>query len=171
MLYPQKESNSDEELKSFVADERERDQRFYAERAAQSVNAERLADSNKNMDVDMVNTMPTSAYQHQFVQPVSSTVGNASDTGSQESIATACEKKLDLGTEYDPSNWFYEPGPNPVPYEMGRKVMNPFTDSLRQLQSSGDKQKLKQVVTRNKLIIVRILGNWFEFGIIYVRKI
>ena len=138
-------------MKSFVADQRERDQRFYAAKAAEAADAEKIAESKTNMDVDMVNTMPTSAYDHQFVQPVSSMVGNASDNGSQESLATACDQKLDLGAAYDPSNWYYEPGPNPVPYEMGRKVMNPFTDKLRQLQSTGDKQKLKQVVTRNGL--------------------
>ena len=135
-------------MKSFVADQRERDQRFFAAKAAAAADAEKIAESKSNMDVDMVDTMPTSAYDRQFIQPVSSMVGNASDNGSQESLATVCDRKLDLGAEYDPSNWYYEPGPNPVPYEMGRKVMNPFTDTLRQLQSTGDKQKLKQVVTR-----------------------
>ena len=77
-----------------------------------------------------------------------SVVGNPSETASQDSIAAACDQKLDLGADYKPSMWYYEAGPNPIPYEIGRKISNPFTDNLRSCQTDGDKKKLKEVVSR-----------------------
>ena len=56
-----------------------------------------------------------------------------------------------VSDKYEPSLWYYEPGTNPVVYELGQKVTNPFTEPLRALQTDGDRKKLKSVVTRNDL--------------------
>ena len=125
-------------MRTIEANQRAIDQREYERRRI-------AAEAEKK--VPLVDTMPISAYEHQFVQPLSM-AGNTSDSGSQDSLVAAYDNKMDLGLEYDPSNWYYEPGTNPISYQMGQKVMNPFTEPLRRLQSAGDKQKLKQVVTR-----------------------
>ena len=102
-----------------------------------------------------VDELPT--YESLFPNPISSTpnenltpslhgnVSEASEISFPESIKV--EQPIP-GAKYEPSAWYYEPGNNPVVYQLGQKVTNPFTDPLRALQTDGDRKKLKQVVTR-----------------------
>ena len=77
--------------------------------------------------------------------------GNASQA-SDPSLPDSCASKIgqiDTGDSYEPSLWYYEAGTNPIQYELGQRVSNPFTAPLRALQTDADRKKLKKVVTRN----------------------
>ena len=98
--------------------------------------------SNANDAVPCSQLPPSSSKLTESLQ------GNESESGSQNSIVTQAAK-LDLDRDYDPSMWYYESGPNPIPYDMGRKVTSPFTSSLQTLLSVGDKKKLKEISLRS----------------------
>ena len=98
------------------------------------------------------------SYEDLFPNPLSSSPnvnmtpslhGNVSEASTNSIPESNKSDQLTSGSKYVPSNWYYEPGNNPIVYELGQKVTNPFTDPLRALQTDGDRKKLKQVVTRN----------------------
>ena len=110
----------------------------------------------ENIAEHLDSDLPT--YESLFPAPIASAPiiaeslqGNASQA-SESSIPESCSSKIgqmDLGNKYEPSLWYYEPGTNPVKYELGQRVSNPFTTPLRALQTDADRKKLKQAVTRN----------------------
>ena len=130
--------------------------------------AEKIAE---HLDTDL----PT--YDSLFPTPIASAPviaeslqGNASQV-SESSIPESCSSKIgqmDLGSKYEPSLWYYEPGNNPVTYELGQRVSNPFTAPLRALQSDADRKKLKRVVTRNDFTAKYFV---FKIGILTIFEI
>ena len=132
--------DDDDEMRTIVADIRKNDQR----------RLEALKSQESSPPPQYETLFPERTPCHQLPLPVpkpESVAGNASQT-SDASLSGQVAAKMELGTDYDPSLWYYEPGPNPIPYDMGKKVINPFTDNLRTLQNKGDKAKLKDLSVR-----------------------
>ena len=115
---------------------------------------EKAAKIGEHLDTEL----PT--YESLFPTPIASVPsaiiaeslqGNASQA-SDLSFPESCASKIgqiNKGSSYEPSLWYYEAGTNPIQYELGQRVSNPFTAHLRALQTDADRKKLKQVVTRN----------------------
>ena len=135
-------------MRTIVDTIRSNDQRHHAEKAEKAISTHLLSVGDDLPSYESLFPNPISAKPNPEVTP--SLYGQTSET-SDESVPDSLSSKscqMDLGAKYQPSMWYYEPGENPIVYEAGKKVSNPFTAPLRALQTDGDRKKLKGIVTR-----------------------
>ena len=141
--------DSDEEMASIVSTIRENDRRAHEARQI----PDRLVAAGDDLP-SYESLFPPAISSEPPKQVTPSLVGQTSEV-SEDSIPESSSSKIgqiDPGAKYQPSMWYYEPGENPIRYELGQKVSNPFTEPLRALQTEGDRKKLKQIVTRHDFI-------------------
>ena len=147
-------------MASIVATIRSNDQRAQREKAeaeAESISTKLVPAGEELPSYESLFPAPISAIPNPGVTP--SLYGQTSKV-SDDSVSSYASKidQNDVSDQYQPSLWYYEPGPNPIPYEMGQRVSNPYTDSLRALQTDGDRKRLKKIVTR---IVSDINSNFY----------